>query len=88
MTFEELLDVYDYRRDSETSYIELCGPDYDYNGFNRVLSSSCLLIPFYSAKILSIEAENKNSIRVVIDWDELNSRMHFYNREEEEQDER
>jgi hypothetical protein len=86
MTLEELLDVYDYRRESETRYIELCGLDYDYDVFDRVLSSSFLLIPFYSAKIMDIGAENKNSIRVVIDWDELNSRMHFYNREEEEQD--
>lgn len=86
MTLKELLDVYDYRRESETQYIELCGLDYDYDVFNRVLSSSFLLIPFYSAKIMAIGAENKNSIRVVIDWDELNSRMHFYNREEEEQD--
>ena len=86
MTLKELLDVYDYRRESETQYIELCGLDYDYDVFDRVLSSSFLLIPFYSAKIMEIGAENKNSIRVVIDWDELNSKMHFYNREEEEQD--
>lgn len=86
MTLKELLDVYDYRRESETQYIELCGLDYDYDVFDRVLSSSFLLIPFYSAKIMEIGAENKNSIRVVIDWDELNSRMHFITEKREEQD--
>ena len=83
MTLAELLDVYDYNRESETQYIELCRPDGDWDDFDSILSS-CLLIPFLSAKVKCIGTEHKNSIRVDIDWDELDSRTHIFNWSKEE----
>lgn len=78
MTLAELLDVYDYNRESETQYIELCRPNSDWDDFDSILSSSCLLVPFLSAKVKCIGTENKNAIRVDIDWDELDSRIHIF----------
>jgi hypothetical protein len=78
MTLAELLDVYDYNRESETQYIELCRPNSDWDDFDSILSSSYLLVPFLSAKDKCIGTENKNAIRVDIDWDELDSRIHIF----------
>jgi hypothetical protein len=84
MTLVELLDVYDYDRDNENQYIELCRPNMNWDDFDSVLSSSCLLIPFYSAKVKCIGTENKNAIRVDIDWNELDNRTHIFNWSKEE----
>lgn len=78
MTLAEHLDVYDYNRDSENQYIELCRPGRDWDDFDSILSSSCLLIPFLSANVKCIGTENKNAIRVDIDWEELDSRIHIF----------
>jgi len=78
MTLGELIDVYDYDRESETQQIELCRPGMNWEDFDSVSTCSCLLIPFYSAQVKCIGTENKNAIRVDIDWDELDSRTHIF----------
>lgn len=78
MTLGELIDVYDEDRESELQQIELCRPGMSWEDFDSVATCSCLLIPFYSAQIKCIGTENKNAIRVDIDWDELDSRTHIF----------
>lgn len=78
MTLGELIDVYDENRELECQYIELCRPGMNWEDFDSVVTCSCLLIPFYSAQIKCIGTENKNAIRVDIDWDELDSRTHIF----------
>lgn len=84
MTLCDLIDVYDDDREKLDQFIEICRPGQNWEDFDRVPTCSCLLIPFYSAKIVCIGTENKNSIRVDLDWDELNSRTHIFNWSKEE----
>ena len=78
MTLGELIDVYDVNREYEAQQIELCRPGMNWADFDSVSTCSCLLIPFYSAQVKCIGTENKNAIRVDIDWDELDSRTHIF----------
>lgn len=68
MTLNELLDVYDYNRESKTEYIQICRPDGNWDDFDEVLTSSALLCPFGNAKVECIGAVAENCIRVDIDW--------------------
>lgn len=68
MTLNELLDVYDYNRESQTEYIQICRPDGNWDDCDQVSTSSALLCPFGNAKVNEIGAVGENIIRVDIDW--------------------
>ena len=68
MTLNELLDVYDYNRESETQYIQICRPNSNWDDCDQVLTSSALLCPFGNAKVNEIGAVGEDVIRVDIDW--------------------
>lgn len=67
----QLLDVIDYNRESEIEKIQICRPNSDFDDFDEVLTSSSILVPFYSATVYCIQAVGENIIRVDIDWNEL-----------------
>jgi hypothetical protein len=68
MTLNELLDVYDYNRESETQYIQICRPNSNWDDYDQVLTSSALLCPFGNAEVNEIGAVGEDVIRVDIDW--------------------
>lgn len=70
MKLYELLDVYDYNRESETQKIQICHPNADWEDFDEALAGSVLLLPLYNAKVKEIGAVGEDIIRVDIEWDE------------------
>ena len=68
MTLNELLDVIDYNRDSETQHIQICRPNSDWDDCDEVATSSALLCPFGNAKVKEIGAVDVDCIRIDIDW--------------------
>ena len=70
MKLYELLDVYDYNRDSETQKIQICRPNSNWEDCDEVLAGSVLLLPLYNAKVNVIGAVGEDIIRVDIEWDE------------------
>ena len=70
MKLYELLDVYDYNRESETHKIQICRPNSDWEDWDEVLAGSVLLLPLYNAKVKEIGAVDEDIIRVDIEWDE------------------
>ena len=68
MTLNELLDVIDYNRESETQKIQLCRPGANWEDCDEVSTSSALLCPFGNAKVKEIGAIDEDVIRVDIDW--------------------
>lgn len=76
MTLCELLDVLDYSREGGEK-IQIVRPECDWDEVDEVSTSSCLLVPFYSAKI-KVAGVIDDAIRVEIDWKELDSRLHIF----------
>lgn len=70
MKLYELLDVYDYNRESETEKIQICRPNSDWDDCDEVFAGSVLLLPLYNAEVKEIGAVDENIIRVDIEWDE------------------
>lgn len=68
MTLNELLDVIDYNRDSETEKLQIVRPDGDWDDVDEVGTNSALLCPFGNAKVREIGVVCENVIRVGIDW--------------------
>ena len=69
MKLYELLDVYDYNRESKIQKIQICRPNSDWEDWEEVLAGSVLLLPLYNAKVKDIGAAGENIIRVDIEWD-------------------
>ena len=69
MKLYELIDVYDYNRESETQKIQICIPNANWEDFDEVMAGSVLLLPLYNAKVLEIGAIDENVLRVDIEWD-------------------
>jgi hypothetical protein len=68
ITLNDLLDLIDYNRESETEKIQICRPDSDWDDCDEVGTSSALLCPFGNAEVKCIGAVDENVIRVDIDW--------------------
>lgn len=69
MKLYELIDVYDYNRESETQKIQICRPNANWEDYDEVMSGSVLLLPLYNAKVLEIGAIDENVLRVDIEWE-------------------
>lgn len=68
ITLNDLLDLIDYNRESETEKIQIVGPDDDWNEYDEIRTSSAILFHLGSAKVNEIEAVGNDVIRVGIDW--------------------
>lgn len=74
----DLLDAIDYNRESDNEIIQVCRCGGEWDEVDEIATSSSLLLPLYTAKILCMEAIEANVIRIEIDWDELNERTGIY----------
>lgn len=73
ITLNDLLDLIDYNRESETEKIQIVGPDDDWNEYDEIRTSSVVLLHLGSAKVNEIEAVGNDVIRVGIDWPTVSS---------------
>ena len=71
VTVRDLLDLIDYNRESDIEKIEVCREGGDWNVYDTVSTVSALLIPINFAPIKCMEATDRNTIRIDIDWDVL-----------------
>ena len=70
MKLYELIDVYDYNRESETKKIQICRPNENWEDCDEVSTCSAILIPFYGFTVKEIGAIDEDVIRVDLEWDE------------------
>lgn len=69
MKLYELIDVYDYNRESETKKIQICRPNADdWDDCDEVMAGSALLLPLYNAKVLEVDAIDESVLRVDVEW--------------------
>lgn len=86
MTLCELIDVIDYNREYSTEIIQIIQPDSDWDEFVECPTNSVFLVPFYTAKIKSLDAVSEYVVRIEIDWKELDSRLHIFGWDKEDED--
>ena len=84
MTLNEFLDLVDYGRDSEIERIQICKPGGNWDDFDEVLTSSCLLIPFGDLQIEEIGAIREDVFRASLDWTSYFEKKKAEEKKEEE----